>query len=67
MVPEAEQGGFNRTEFLRYLRRLVEVITFTDSDHKVEHVFQAMAFQYTPWPTIDDLEANRQELVQVSR
>ena len=65
VVPEAELGGFNRSEFQQYLRRMVELVVFNDDEDRIEHVFQASSFQYTPWPRINDLEANRQQLVQV--
>ena len=65
VVPDAELGGFIRYEFQQYLRRMVELVVFNDDEDRIEHVFQASSFQYTPWPRINDLEANRQQLVQV--
>jgi len=61
-IPEADEGGFNRTEFLDIVRnRLVDYFApRLDSERTVEDVFQAINFFYTPWPNTEDLDANRQ-------
>jgi len=61
-IPEATQGGFTRDEFQYYLReRLVGVFAESaTSDEMVENGYQAMDWKYTPWPYIDDLDANRE-------
>jgi carboxylesterase type B len=61
-IPESLDGGFTREEFQYYLReRLVNIwMESADSEEIYENSYQAIEWYYTPWPYIDDLEANRQ-------
>jgi carboxylesterase type B len=61
-IPEANNGGFTREEFQYLLRtRLVDIFTESINDtENLENAYQAMDWYYSPWPIIDDLEANRQ-------
>jgi carboxylesterase type B len=63
-IPEANDGGFTREEFQYYLRtRLIDIFREnvpTDEDY--ENAYQAFDWFYTPWPYIEDLEANRQAI-----
>ncbi len=60
VIPEANQGGFNRSEFNRLLReRLVGQFLAQFPDYEDE-VDKALNYNYSPWGHLDDLEANRQ-------
>jgi carboxylesterase type B len=60
-IPEANNGGFTREEFEFYLRtRLVDIFKPAMSDEVYEQSYAVLDWKYTPWPYIDDEEANRQ-------
>jgi len=61
-IPESNGGGFTREEFEYYLRtRLVDMFKVSAASEEVyENSYQAFDWYYTPWPYINDLEANRQ-------
>jgi len=61
-IPEADRGGFTREEFQDLLRtRLADIFyAAAESDEIYENGYQAVQYYYTPWPYIDDEEANRQ-------
>lgn len=60
-IPEAHEGGFNRSTFLDILKnRLIDNFA-PQFPEKFEDVFQAMSFFYTPWPYIEDKELNREK------
>jgi len=61
-IPEANDGGFTREEFQYYLRtRLVGIFTDAlESEEIAENAYQAFDWKYTPWPYIEDLDANRE-------
>jgi len=61
-IPEANFGGFTREEFEYYLRtRLVDIFyESADNDEIYENGYAAMDWYFTPWPNINDTEANRQ-------
>merc|ERR1719318_269513 len=44
---------------------MVDLGTFTYEEYRSEQVFQACMFQFSPWPYINDLELNRQKLVEI--
>merc|ERR1711894_250210 len=63
VVPEALDGGFNRTIFSRILNeRLVDYFTpRVNYDPKITaDVEAAMNFEFTPWPHFDDTDDNDQ-------
>jgi carboxylesterase type B len=65
-IPEANDGGFNSTEFDFYLRtRLVGIFEEQLTPKQVEDFFQAMHYNYAPYPYLDDLEGNRQAFNQM--
>ena len=71
VIPEALDGGFNRSTFLEIVReRLVEYFRPRVDDEKtVEDAKQALTFQYTPWPHMDDIDEddkNRQAFNDVT-
>jgi len=61
-IPEADAGGFTRDEFQYLLRtRLVDIFgPSADTEEHYENAFQAFSWFYSPWPYLDDEEANRQ-------
>jgi len=61
-IPEADQGGFTRDEFQYYLRnRIISIFAESVGDEViVENSYQATDWKYTPWPYIEDLDANRE-------
>jgi hypothetical protein len=66
VIPEAWDGGFNRTEFQRILRtNLIGIWADQFDDETEEDAYQATDFQYTPWPYIEDKALNRYAFNQV--
>lgn len=66
VVPEASTGGFNGTMFAYYLKtRVLAYIGSRLTASQLEDILQAMVWFYTNWPYEDDLNANRQALIQV--
>ena len=60
VIPEAWDGGFNRTEFQRILRENLLEIWAPQFPPKVqEDAYSATDFMYTPWPYLEDKELNR--------
>jgi carboxylesterase type B len=60
-IPEADDGGFTRDEFNYYLRtRLVNIFEGPLDETEIENAYQAMNWYYSPWPYLEDEEANRQ-------
>ena len=60
MVPESNNGGFNRTEFLYYLKHnLMDMFLplAPDSEHDV---MKTLDFYYSDWPALDDPDRNRE-------
>ena len=62
VIPEAIDGGFNRSEFYRIIReRAVDYFGQRLPDDKTrEDLFQAVKFQFTPWPHSNDTDENDQ-------
>ncbi|CAH1789337.1 unnamed protein product [Owenia fusiformis] len=58
VLPDSLDRGYNRTEFLERLTILAYDLSYNDI---YEDVTQAVAFEFSPWPHINDLDANRQK------
>lgn len=66
VIPEANDGGFNSTEFNYYLRtRLIDIFGAQMTSEQYEQVYNAMRWFYVNHPYIDDLDANREAFNQV--
>ncbi len=59
------QNGYNRTQFLRILDRLVDFWRPLLSNQSADDAFHAVDYNYSPWPYIDDLYDNRAAYVNV--
>ena len=67
VIPEANDGGFNSTEFNYYLRtRLIDIFAAQMTSEQYEQVYNAMRWFYVNHPYIDDLDANREAFNQVN-
>ena len=65
--PEMWFDGPNRTEFQDILRRVTETYASrVNDDDRVEDIYQALDFYYTPWPYLHDKEKNRHALGEVN-
>ena len=67
-IPEAMEGGFNRTEFQTMLyERLLIIWKDSLTEKQTQDAYWATDFFYTPWPYIEDEGLNRKAFVDVSR
>jgi len=61
MIPASLLGGFNRTEYLYWFRRNLWSIWEPLFDEETgEEVFNAIDFNYAPWPYLNDEYENRE-------
>ena len=60
-IPEADEKGFTRDEFLFYLEdRLLSIWKDQLDDQAYQDLLAAIDFYYTPWPRLEDLDENRE-------
>lgn len=65
-IPESNEGGFNSTEFDYYLRtRILDIFAEQLTEVQYENVFQAIDWNYVPWPYLEDEDGNRQAMNQL--
>ncbi len=64
LVPDI-QYGYNRTQFLDVLDRLVDFWRPLLSNQSADDAFHAVDYNYSPWPYIDDLNDNRAAYIHV--
>ncbi len=60
------EDGFNRTEFLDHLNNRVNRWVGLLGEDTAEEVVYALDYNYSPWPYVEDREANRQAFTEVS-
>ncbi len=63
-VPDI-QYGYNRTQFLEALDRLVDFWRPLLGNQSAEDAFHAMDYNYSPWPYIDNPYDNRAAYIDV--
>lgn len=68
VIPEANDGGFNSTEFEYYFRNNVLSIwapQLTEEQYNI--VYNAFRWYYVNWPYLDDLDSNREAFNKVKK
>ena len=66
-IPEALDGGFNRSEFQFLLwDRLVSIWEAQFTPEEAQDAYWATDFMYTPWPYLEDEELNRDAFTAVT-
>lgn len=65
-IPEALEGGFNRSEFNQLLyERYLAIWEAQLTPEQAANTYWGVNFEYTPWPHIEDEELNRKAFVDV--
>ena len=65
-IPEALDGGFNRSEFQFLLwDRYVAIWEDQLTEQEALDAYWAIDFMYTPWPYLEDEELNRDAFTDV--
>ena len=65
-IPEALDGGFNRSEFNFLLQdRLLAIWEASLTPEQANDAYWAVNYHYTPWPYLEDEDLNRQAFVDV--
>merc|ERR1712062_8378 len=64
-VPEAADGGWNRSTHYQYIKeRLVAHALAREPEDLREYIARAIQFYFTDWPYDEDLDRNRNKLVE---
>ena len=65
-MPEALEGGFNRSEFNFLLYdRYVRIWNASVTPEQAEEAYWAVNYFYTPWPYLEDEDLNRDAFTDV--
>ena len=59
------QGGFNRTEFLYFMKHNLMDMFLPLAPGAEEVTLKALDFYYADWPALDDLDRNRESFNKV--
>jgi len=60
LIPESMDGGFNRTEFMYYLKERLMSIFVPLAPELEEELTKAIDFYYSDWPALNDEDRNRE-------
>ena len=60
------EDGLNSTEFRDFIRTATEAAVGNLGQLTVDDVANAVIFQFSPWPHIDNLISNRERIMDVS-
>jgi hypothetical protein len=65
-IPEANERGFNSTEFNTYLKtRLLDIWAEQVTEEQYDNIYNALRWYYVNWPYLEDLDANREAFNKV--